>query len=103
MSLRTTSTVRSDGDLALAECAGPGACVSVLLLLPPLSVEFRPIVFTYSFSDGEGDRGRPRLGSRTKSKTYCCISGERKLPCIVDTPFGGWAGIMSTPKTLPFG
>lgn len=99
MSLRTTSTVRSDGDLALAECAGSGACVSVL----PLSVELRPIVFTYSVSDGDGDRGRPRLGSRTKSKTYCCISGERKLPWIVDTPFGGWAGIMSTPRTLPFG
>lgn len=96
MSLRTTSTVRSVGELGTL--AGFDACVPVL----PLSVELRPIVFTYSVSD-DGDRGRPRLGSRTKSKTYCCISGERKLPCIVDTPFGGWAGMMSTPKTLPFG
>lgn len=47
--------------------------------------------------------GRPRSGSCTKRRTSACTSADRKLPWMVETPFGGWAGMMSMPIMRPLG
>lgn len=102
MSLRTTSTVRS--------FCFPFSSLHLSIAVVELSVNDCKTVVSSSAvlcpasSTGRvGNRGRPRLGSRTNSKTYSWMSGERKFPWIVDTPFGGWAGIISTPRTRPLG
>lgn len=48
-------------------------------------------------------RGRPRSGSRRNSLTDSWTAGERKFPWIVETPLGGWAGIISMPRIRPPG
>lgn len=102
MSLRTTSTVRS--------FCFPFSSLAPSIVAVELSdkdcktvVSLSAMICPASSAGGVGKRGRPRLGSRTNSKTYSWMSGERKLPWIVDTPFGGWAGIISTPRTRPLG
>jgi hypothetical protein len=47
--------------------------------------------------------GRPRSGSERNRFASSRTSAERKLPCIVDTPFGGCAGMISMPTILPLG
>jgi hypothetical protein len=46
---------------------------------------------------------RPRVGSRTYARTSSWIAADRKLPWMVETPRGGWAGIRSMPITRPSG
>lgn len=48
-------------------------------------------------------RGRPHAGSCMYVRRLSWTEGSRKLPCIVDTPRGGCAGIMSIPMTRPRG
>lgn len=102
MSLRTTSTVRSFCfPFSSLPLSIPAAELSVKDCKTVVSLS--AVICPASSAGGLGNRSRPRLGSRTNSKTYSWMSGDRKLPWIVDTPFGGWAGMISTPRTRPLG
>lgn len=100
MSLNTTSTILSVSS-HFSIFSTSSACRSMSTML---------CLFSTTFGGADGQEGaancgltRPRFGSRRNRLTSDCTLGERKLPWIVETPLGGWAGIISMPIMRPFG
>jgi hypothetical protein len=109
MSLNTTSTVRSalesDPRLSSEACADSSFSRSIY----PFSSSSRAwaLIAPAASSSEDANRffrlKRPRSGSRRKCLMSFWTAGERKLPCMVETPFGGCVGMISTPRTRPYG
>lgn len=105
ISLRTISIVFPASSLSFLPLFPVGASSRGLSTPNPVAITASGVCESGSSDVATSScwRGRPLCGSLRNCLISAWTSFDKKFPWIVDTPFGGWAGMISIPTIRPLG